>query len=243
MKLLNGLTRKKRISIIVLFIVFVFLGFDYYQSTQPNIWGDEPDESYITISGRKPIDTKIDAWVGWGASGSNCKARTFSFSNVKWSKGANVDLHITYDFSADPNRYELRIPYQKYYDALNCDVALGDIIVQAYNAFDTVGFAQLRIYNPTSTDDKSLPFNSLIEARDCRARYYEDLDEWSTGLACSFYTNGEIRDKRDLVEFNAYTVYYDFSKFNNDTVIHYDILAGENYRSEPLVQEQVAVAQ
>ncbi|MBF4349581.1 hypothetical protein EAY19_26435, partial [Vibrio anguillarum] len=79
---------------------------------------------------------------------------------------------ITYDFSADPNRYELRIPYQKYYDALNCDVALGDIIVQAYNAFDTVGFAQLRIYNPTSTDDKSLPFNSLIEARDCRARYY-----------------------------------------------------------------------
>ncbi|MBF4389764.1 hypothetical protein EAY15_17265, partial [Vibrio anguillarum] len=166
------------------------------------------------------------------------KRRRASFSNVKWSKGANVDLHITYDFSADPNRYELRIPYQKYYDALNCDVALGDIIVQAYNAFDTVGFAQLRIYNPTSTDDKSLPFNSLIEARDCRARYYEDLDEWSTGLACSFYTNGKIRDKRDLVEFNAYTVYYDFSKFNNDTVIHYDILAGENYRSEPLDKEK-----
>nr|MBF4291281.1 hypothetical protein [Vibrio anguillarum] len=94
---------------------------------------------------------------------------------VKWSKGANVDLHITYDFSADPNRYELRIPYQKYYDALNCDVTLGDIIVQAYNNFDTVGFAQLRIYSPNSTDDKSLSFNSWIEARDCRARYYEDL--------------------------------------------------------------------
>ncbi|ASW82696.1 hypothetical protein EAY03_14605 [Vibrio anguillarum] len=219
---------------IVLLIVLIFLGYDYYQSTQPNVWGDEPDESYITITGKKPKDAKVDAWVGWGASGSNCKARTFSFSNVKWSKGANVDLHITYDFSADPNRYELRIPYQKYYDALNCDVTLGDIIVQAYNNFDTVGFAQLRIYSPNSTDDKSLSFNSLIEARDCRARYYEDLDELSTGLACSFYTNGKIRDKRDLVEFNAYTVYYDFSKFNNDTVIHYDILAGENYRSEPL---------
>ncbi|HDZ9534404.1 TPA: hypothetical protein RUZ93_001991, partial [Vibrio cholerae] len=223
MKLLNSLTRKKRISIIVLLIVLIFLGYDYYQSTQPNIWGDEPDESYITITGKKPKDAKIDAWAIWGASGDGCKARTFSFSNVKWSKGANVKWHITQDFSTDSNRYELRVPYQKYHDSLDCDVELGRVIVQAYNAFDTVGFAQLRIYNPTSTDDKSLPFNSLIEARDCRARYYEDLDEWSTGLACSFYTNGKIRDKRDLVEFNAYTVYYDFSKFNNDTVIHYDI--------------------
>ncbi|EGQ8222759.1 hypothetical protein [Vibrio cholerae] len=238
MKLLNSLTRKKRISIIVLLIVLIFLGYDYYQSTQPNIWGDEPDESYITITGKKPKDAKIDAWAIWGASGDGCKARTFSFSNVKWSKGANVKWHITQDFSTDSNRYELRVPYQKYHDSLDCDVELGRVIVQAYNAFDTVGFAQLRIYNPTSTDDKSLPFNSLIEARDCRARYYEDLDEWSTGLACSFYTNGKIRDKRDLVEFNAYTVYYEFSKFNNDTVIHYDILAGENYRSEPLDKEK-----
>ncbi|CAM3998004.1 hypothetical protein VIAE109791_13015 [Vibrio aestuarianus subsp. francensis] len=63
MKLLNSLTRKKQISIIVLFIVFVFLGYDYYQSTQPNIWGDEPDESYITITGKKPKDAKVDAWA------------------------------------------------------------------------------------------------------------------------------------------------------------------------------------
>nr|WP_269453012.1 hypothetical protein [Vibrio cholerae] len=216
----------------------VFLGYEYFHSYRPNIWGDEPDESYITITGKKPKDAKVDAWARWGASGDGCKARTFSFSNVKWSKGANVKWHITQDFSTDSNRYELRVPYQKYHDSLDCDVELGRVIVQAYNAFDTVGFAQLRIYNPTSTDDKSLPFNSLIEARDCRARYYEDLDEWSTGLACSFYTNGKIRDKRDLVEFNAYTVYYDFSKFNNDTVIHYDILAGENYRSEPLDKEK-----
>ncbi len=235
---LSNIIRIKIISIIALFIALVFLGYEYFHSYRPNIWGDEPDESYITITGKKPKDAKIDAWAIWGASGDGCKARTFSFSNVKWSKGANVKWHITQDFSTDSNRYELRVPYQKYHDSLDCDVELGRVIVQAYNAFDTVGFAQLRIYNPTSTDDKSLPFNSLIEARDCRARYYEDLDEWSTGLACSFYTNGKIRDKRDLVEFNAYTVYYDFSKFNNDTVIHYDILAGENYRSEPLDKEK-----
>jgi len=34
--------------------------------------------------------------------------------------------------------------------------------------------------------------------------------------------------------YNAETLYFDFSQFNDDTVIHYDILAGDNYRSEPL---------
>lgn len=233
MKLLNSLTRKKRISIIVLFIVVVFLGYDYYQSTQPNIWGDEPDESYITITGKKPKDAKVDAWARWGASGDACKARTFSFSNVKWSKGANVKWHITHDFSTDPNRYELRIPYQQYHDSLDCDVELGRIIVQAYNAFDTVGFAKLRIYSPNSTDDKFLPFSSLIEAKDCNGEIFKSIrKEWAGAIGCHFYVDGKKKTKDE--EFNAYTVYYDFSKFNNDTVIHYDVLAGENYRSEPL---------
>ena len=68
MKLLNNPTRKKRISIIVLFIVLVFLSYDYYQTSQPNIGGDEPDESYITITGKKPKDAKVDAWARWGVS-------------------------------------------------------------------------------------------------------------------------------------------------------------------------------
>ncbi|MBD1567607.1 hypothetical protein [Vibrio sp. S12_S33] len=237
MKLLDSLTRKKQISIIVLFIVFVFLGYDYYQSTQPNIWGDEPDESYITITGKKPKDAKVDAWARWGASGDACKARTFSFSNVKWSKGANVKWHITHDFSTDPNRYELRIPYQQYHDSLDCDVELGRIIVQAYNAFDTVGFAQLRIYSPNSTDDKSLPFSSLIEAKYCNGDIFKSIrKEWAGAIGCHFYVDGKKKTKDQ--EFNAYTIYYDFSKFNNDTVIHYDVLAGENYRSEPLDKEK-----
>ncbi|EKF9281270.1 hypothetical protein O1B57_003558, partial [Vibrio cholerae] len=128
---LSNIIRIKLISIIALFIALVFLGYEYFHSYRPNIWGDEPDESYITITGKKPKDAKVDAWAGWGASGDACKARTFSFSNVKWLKGANVDLHVTHDFSTDPSRYELRIPYQKYHDALNCDVILGDIVVQA----------------------------------------------------------------------------------------------------------------
>ncbi len=234
---LSNIIRIKIISIIALFIALVFLGYEYFHSYRPNIWGDEPDESYITITGKKPKDAKVDAWAGWGASGDVCKARTFSFSNVKWLKGANVDLHVTHDFSTDPSRYELRIPYQKYHDALNCDVILGDIVVQAYNAFDTVGFAQLRIYKPNSTDDKSLPFKSLVEAKDCNGDTFKSVrKEWAGAIGCHFYVDGKKKTKDE--EFNAYTLYYDFSKFNNDTVIHYDILAGENYRSEPLDKEK-----
>ena len=108
--------------------------------------------------------------------------------------------------------------------------------VKLTNAFDTVGFANLRIYQSgTDYDNKPLELTSKIEARDCRARYYEDLKKWSSGLACSFYTNGKLKDRKsDLVVFNAYTVYFNFSQFNSETVIHYDILAGENYRSTPL---------
>ncbi len=234
---LSNIIRIKIISIIALFIALVFLGYEYFHSYRPNIWGDEPDESYITITGKKPKDAKVDAWARWEASGDACKARTFSFSNVKWSKGANVDLHVTHDFSTDPSRYELRIPYQKYHDALNCDVILGDIVVQAYNAFDTVGFAQLRIYKPNSTDDKSLPFKSLVEAKDCNGDTFKSVrKEWAGAIGCHFYVDGKKKTKDE--EFNAYTLYYDFSKFNNDTVIHYDILAGENYRSEPLDKEK-----
>ncbi|TQQ62682.1 hypothetical protein FLL63_06485, partial [Vibrio cholerae] len=85
---LSNIIRIKLISIIALFIALVFLGYEYFHSYRPNIWGDEPDESYITITGKKPKNSKIDAWAIWGASGDGCKARTFSFSNVKWSKGA-----------------------------------------------------------------------------------------------------------------------------------------------------------
>ncbi len=38
MKLLNNLAIKKLISVVVLFIALFFLGYDYYQTSQPNIW-------------------------------------------------------------------------------------------------------------------------------------------------------------------------------------------------------------
>ncbi len=234
---LSNIIRIKLISIIALFIALVFLGYEYFHSYRPNIWGDEPDESYITITGKKPKDAKVDAWARWEASGDACKARTFSFSNVKWSKGANVDLHVTHDFSTDPSRYELRIPYQKYHDALNCDVILGDIVVQAYNGYGSAGFAQLRI-SPAGKEyyNRPIDFKLSIAAKDCEPYYYEKFNRWTKGFGCYYYVDEKMKSQDQ--EFNAYDVYYDFSKFNNDTVIHYDILAGENYRSEPLDKEK-----
>ncbi|MGY5615448.1 hypothetical protein ACXHQ6_20310, partial [Vibrio brasiliensis] len=55
---------------------------------------------------------------------------------------------------------------------------------------------------------------------------------WAGAIGCDFYFNQKRISKES--EFNAESVYFDFSQFNSDTVIHYDILAGEEYRSTPL---------
>ncbi|CAH8197937.1 hypothetical protein [Vibrio aestuarianus] len=113
---------------------------------------------------------------------------------------------------------------------------LGRIIVQAYNKFGTVGFAELRIYQAGKKYyNRSIEPDTSITAKDCGAYYSEKLNRWTNGFGCYYYIDG--KRKSQVQEFNAYSAYYDFSKFNNDTVIHYDVLAGENYRSEPLDKE------
>ncbi|MEF1286127.1 hypothetical protein QTN94_20060, partial [Vibrio sp. M250220] len=130
----------------------------------------------------------------------------------------------------------LRIPFQQYQDSFDCEVTLGDITVQAYNAFDTVGFAQLRIYQSgTKYYNKPIGLDSTIEAKKCEPFYSAKYNRWTNGFGCFYYVNGEKKSKDQ--EFNAESVYFDFSQFNSDTVIHYDILAGENYRTAPLDQE------
>ena len=108
----------------ILAIGLVIVGYWYYQDSQPQVWGDENNESYITIKGIKPADAKVDAWAIFGASGKNCKAKTWSAASG-WSDGANVKWHITHNFSTNHEQYELRIPYLQYYDSFDCDVTLG----------------------------------------------------------------------------------------------------------------------
>lgn len=227
---------KKNTKRSIVLVCLTVVGYWYYYDSQPNIWGDEADEPYITISGIKPPDATIDAWAIWGASGPQCGAKTWS-ADSGWSSGADVKWHVTYNFSNDPNRYELRIPFQQYQDSFDCEVTLGDITVQAYNAFDTVGFAQLRIYQSgTKYYNKPIGLDSKIEAKDCNSEVYKSLRKvWAGAIGCDFYFNQKRISKES--EFNAESVYFDFSQFNSDTVIHYDILAGENYRTAPLDPE------
>ena len=195
-----------------------------------------PPKSSIRIAGMKPIDANIKAWANYWVTGDDCQAYSYDMFGRKAYRGGKRTERFTQNYADESNRYELRIPYQTYIDSQHCIVELRDISVEAYNEFDTVGFAQLRIYQAgTEYYNKPIALNSKIKAKNCRARYYEDLGEWSSGLACSFYVNDAIlNNKTDLVVFNSYQVYFDFSQFNDDTVIHYDILAGENYRSDPL---------
>ncbi|MGY5615459.1 hypothetical protein ACXHQ6_20410, partial [Vibrio brasiliensis] len=129
------------------------------------------------------------------------------------------------------------VPYSTYTNSKNCVVELRDIKVEAYNAFDTVGFAQLRIYQSgTDYNNKPLELTSKIESRGCDSYIFKGLGNvWSGSLGCYLFVNdAKVSQKPN---YNAETVYFDFSQFNSDTVIHYDILAGEEYRSTPLDPE------
>lgn len=90
MKFIANTNRKKRISIIVLFIALFFLGSDYYQTSQPNILGDEPDESYITISGKKPIDAYLEVWTHFWVTGDECEAYSYDLFGQKSHKGGKI---------------------------------------------------------------------------------------------------------------------------------------------------------
>ncbi len=236
MKLLFRLILAAIGSVIAFFLIVIFILtplMQWYSENKPPI-GSSIDDHFIRIQGLKPADAQVIAHATFYGGGENCRSIFWSASDGKKRQGGKGVFKIKHDFSKTPDRYELRVPYQNYLSS-GCDMKLWQIDIGAINAFDTVGFADLRIYSPVNKSDKALRFSSKIEAKDCRARYYEDLGEWSSGLACSFYVNDAIlNNKTDLVVFNSYQVYFDFSQFNDDTIIHYDILAGENYRSEPL---------
>ncbi|MBJ7016538.1 hypothetical protein JG655_07320 [Vibrio cholerae] len=235
---LSNIIRIKRISFIALFIALVFLGYEYFHSYRPNIWGDEPDESYITISGKKPIDAYLEVWTHFWVTGDECEAYSYDLFGQKAHQGGKISQKITHDFAKDGSNFEFRIPYQTYKNSQNCIVELRDFSIQAHNDFDTVGFAQLR-FSPAGREyyNREVDLNSLITADNCNSDIFKSIrKEWAGAIGCHFYVDGKKKNKDE--EFNAYTIYYDFSKFNNDTVIHYDILAGENYRSEPLSSAQ-----
>lgn len=221
----------------VLFVVLTFLGYAYYQSSQSDIWGDQSDEPYIKITGKKPTDAYLDVWAHFWVTGDECEAYSYDLFGKKAHQGGKISQKITHNFSKYDSDYEFRIPYQTYINSQKCMVELRDFSIQAYNGYGSAGFAQLRV-SPAGNEyyNREIELNLLISAKDCGPFYSEKFSKWTQGFGCYYYVEG--KKKSQAQEFNAYTVYYDFSRFNNETVINYDILAGENYRSEPLSSEQ-----
>jgi len=191
------------------------------------------EQESIRVAGSKPTDATVKVWANYWVYGDNCEAYSYDMFGRKAHQGGKITTFFTPNEVDSDDRYEFDVPYSSYTNSNNCIVELRDIKVEAYNAFDTVGFGQLRIYQSgTDYDNKPLGLSSQIESRACEPFYSPKYNRWTNGFGCYYYVNGEKISKEQ--EFNAETVYFDFSQFNSDTVIHYDILAGENYRSTPL---------
>ncbi|MGY5539379.1 hypothetical protein [Vibrio brasiliensis] len=226
------MSNKQRILSIVLIIITVIL-FVYYLGPSERIWG-AGEEPYMVIAGKKPADANISVRVNYFGRGESCSGWSWNAGSGKVNTGIyNESFKLEHNFSADENFYELRIPYQPRQPERGCITYLSNMEVKLINAFDTVGFANLRIYRAgTDYDNKPIGLTSTIEAKKCEPFYSAKYNRWTNGFGCFYYVNGEKKSKDQ--EFNAESVYFDFSQFNSDTVIHYDILAGEEYRSTPL---------
>ncbi|MCD6648038.1 hypothetical protein LT010_16625 [Vibrio cholerae] len=230
----------KVIFAVIGFFIFMFYVVyplvEWYESRQPP-FGSSSEDQYIVIRGKKPKDADVTAYGTFFGGGETCKSFSWSASDGKKRKGGKADILFEHNFSESNDSYELRLPFHNFISS-GCDMKLHQIEVEAKNDFDQVGFAKLRIYSPTNNYDKVIDMNSIVQAKECNARIWQwaSKDRWSGAMTCFYFVNDIIKTNKP--ESNAYTVYYDFSKFNNDTVIHYDILAGENYRSEPLDKEK-----
>ncbi len=191
-------------------------------------------QAYIRLSGIKPADATIKAWANYIASGDECESYSYDMFGQKAHQGGKITTFFTENFAEDDDHYELRVPYTAYTDTQNCIIELRDITVEAYNAFDSVGFAQLRIYQAGDRyNNQPINLSSTINAKDCDADIYKGLRKiWVGSIGCYFYVNDKKTSKKP--EFNAETIYFDFSQFNDDTVITYNILAGDDYRQEPV---------
>ncbi|MCW8336578.1 hypothetical protein [Vibrio paucivorans] len=211
-------------------LVTIFVGLYWGLNSENN----KREQDSIRIVGKKPADATVKAWANYWVSGEQCESYSYDMFGQKAHKGGKLTIFYTQNFAESDIRYELRVPYASYTDNQNCSVELRDITVEAYNEFDTAGFAQLRIYQAGERyNNKPIELSSKIEARECDSFIHQWKDNsWSGGLGCIFYFNEKRVSK--LPEYNAKNVHFNFSQFNQDTVIHYDILAGDDYRTKPL---------
>ncbi len=222
-------------GVIAFFLAVIFILnplMKWYDESKPPI-GSDKDDHFIRIQGYKPADANVTAYVTFTGGGEECRSRSWSALDGKVKKTGKGVFKIEHDFSTKPEQYELRVPYQDYTSS-GCDMKLLQIYVGIKSSFDTARFPDLRIYPPVMEYDKALTFDSKIEARNCEPFYSETYKKWTDGVGCDFYINEKKISKEQ--EFNAEIVHFDFSQFKDDTIITYNILAGDDYRRETIVE-------
>jgi len=217
-------------------VIAVVGGMLVYHLSLPSekIWGAN-GEPYMVIAGKKPVDARISVSVNYFGRGESCSGWSWNAGSGEVKKGIyNQSFKFEHNFSDDESRYELRVPYQPKEPEKNCITTLSDMEVELTNAFDTAGFANLRI-NKAGGEyyNRSLDVNAKIEAKGCDGKLYQwSKDIWKGIIGCIYAVNGKQISSQS--ETYAENIYFDFSQFSDYTVIHYDILEGDNYRSEPL---------
>ncbi|MGC7893469.1 hypothetical protein ACEO96_18295 [Vibrio anguillarum] len=232
--------KNRKLILIMIVVMVIVLSFILYPSfktffvNNDKIWGNEPDEPYITITGKKPTDAHVVAWAAFWVTGDECKTYSYDMFGRKAHQGGKIDKKYTYDFSDEPNRYELRLPYKSVVDSNDCNIELRDFQVNVLNNFD--GIAGFRAYPQGELPyEKAISTSLIIEARDCNAEFHQGKnDMWDGWFNCEYFVGNKSR----LKDVRPYEFYYDFSQFSDDTIIKFNILAGENYRSEPLDKEK-----
>ncbi|KIF53529.1 hypothetical protein [Vibrio owensii] len=213
------------------FYYVVAPAFEAYEGKAP--FGSSSSDHYISVKGEKPQDAKVKAYATFYGGGDGCKAFSLSAVDGKKRLGGKSTFLVEHNFAEKKGRYELRIPY-KSYDSNECDMKLHRIVIDAENDFDPVGFAELRISQPLFDKDEVVAFDLVIDAKNCNAEVWQWANKkgWSGATVCSFFVDGELKTKEP--ESNAYSIHQEFKSFSDDTVIQYNIFAGENYRTEPL---------
>ncbi|MDD9158389.1 hypothetical protein PVK64_19680, partial [Aliivibrio sp. S4TY2] len=127
------------------------------------------------------------------------------------------------------NSYELRIPYKSYNS--NCGMTLYSINFKVNNAFDEV-FAGFRLSRRTEVTNDTLPLTAHLESRNCNASIHKwaEIERWSGDISCDLYIDNKLKQ-------NRHSIGMVFDLFNDSTVIRYDIIAGKDYRAEPMDPE------
>ncbi|WP_417881350.1 hypothetical protein [Vibrio sp.] len=184
---MNDIMRK--LIIVIIFAVGISMYYYSYTKTKNQIWGESQGQPYMVIAGQKPTDATVSARVNYFGRGEACSGWAWSASSGKTSKNIyNESFKIEHNFSNDPTRYELRVPYQTRQPEKGCFTDLSDMEVIAKNDVDTVGFATLRIHQAGNDYyNKAISLDSKIEARNCERYYSKHLNIWTDGFGCYYF--------------------------------------------------------